>query len=684
MASSYCIVAEEFFMHPYTDAYLSTVKQMWHKYLKNNLPLPASAPAIRSDIFASWKRSQQYGVKVDTSLNFALSKDEFEVALSASRRLLEVAYPYLSDLYNFVKGTNFLIHICDKNGNILKCLSDDQLIQNLSRSVSKLGEGSVRTEQLSGTDSASLCLATQKPVQVLGEEHYLSKNHAFFCSSAPIFNENDEFVAVLTMMGPRELYQHHTLGMVCAAVSSIEKELRMQKAHIDLTLTNSILNSTIESLESGVVILDANRTIVQCNKRALDILNIPSAEHVVRKSFFSIFNRDSVPKQIRSLDSDMKNFEFTALTTNSEQVHLNLTVSAVRNQANDIETIVLIFDEQKHVYKLVNKLSGFSASYTFDSIIGTSASIKEVKEMALNAARSASNVLISGESGTGKELLAQAIHNASDCATGPFIAVNCGSIPKTLIESELFGYEEGAFTGAKKEGHPGKFELADGGTIFLDEICDMPLELQSTLLRVLQMREITRIGGKYSKKINVRVIAATNVDLKEAVRMKSFRNDLYYRLNVLGIAMPSLRERIEDVPYLVNHFISNYSADMHKNIKGISQEAMNLLTSYTWPGNVRELENIIERAINMTQNDIISLNEIPVEIATFSTHETVKKQDLSQNNSYASQKARNSLLQLLEQESGNVSAVAGILNMPVSTLYRKFKKYNINPKNYKL
>lgn len=672
-------------MHAYTNEYLASVKTAWIQYLEKGIALPDHLPVIRSEILESWKRSQQYGIKVDNPLNLDLKEKDFEKVLSANSRLIRIAYPYLLDLYNFVKGTNFLIHLCDKDGCILKWLADDELIQRLSQKVSNLREGSIRTEKLSGTDSTSLCLALKQPIQVMGEEHYLAKNHAFFCSSAPIFDDNDEFTAVLTVMGPRELYQHHTLGMVCAAVGSIEREMRMQKAYFDLTLTYSTLSSTIENLDAGVIILNTNKTIVQCNKKALHILKIPSLDQVANKPFFSVIKRDSLPESIRSLHTDIKNIGFTALTTGNQQVHLSLTLSIVKNQAGDAETIVLIIDEQKQVHQLINTLSGTSAVYTLDSIIGGSAAIQKIKEMTKNAAKSTSNVLILGESGTGKELLAQSIHNASQCANGPFIAVNCGSIPKALIESELFGYEAGAFTGASKGGRPGKFELADGGTIFLDEIGDMPLELQSALLRVLQMHEITRIGGRYAKKIDVRVIAATNIDLKEAVRLKHFRNDLYYRLNVLNILLPPLRDRLEDIPPLAEHFIVIYSAYMHKNIKGISAEAMNILKSYSWPGNIRELENIIERAINLTQADLISINELPVELTTApmyeENHAAVEQE---KNSRQADHKLKNHLLHLLEQENGNVQKVAQILNIPASTLYRKFKKYHIHSKDYRL
>ena len=230
--------------------------------------------------------------------------------------------------------------------------------------------------------------------------------------------------------------------------------------------------------------------------------------------------------------------------------------------------------------------------------------------MCQKASETTSTVLIRGESGTGKELIAKAIHNNSNRKNKPFVRVNCASIPENLLESELFGYEKGAFTGAVQS-KPGKFAIADTGTIFLDEIGDMPLSMQVKLLRVLQEREIESVGGITPKNIDVRVIAATNRNLEEMIEDGSFREDLYYRLNVLGINLPPLRERKEDIPELAEHFITKLNKKLHKTILGIKQDALNLLIEYSWPGNIRELENIMERAINLCDGDYIDSSYLP-------------------------------------------------------------------------
>ncbi|RKO67262.1 sigma-54 interaction domain-containing protein [Desulfofundulus salinus] len=249
--------------------------------------------------------------------------------------------------------------------------------------------------------------------------------------------------------------------------------------------------------------------------------------------------------------------------------------------------------------------------YTFAHIIGTSRAIQHCIRQARQVAVTNSTVLLYGETGTGKELFAQSIHNASQRSGGPFVAINCGAIPASLVESQLFGYEAGAFTGARREGQQGLFEQASGGTLFLDEISEMELELQSRLLRVLQEREVVRIGGKKPVPVDVRVIASTNKDLWQMVASGKFRQDLFYRLNVVDLRIPPLRERVEDIPLLVRHFIKQFRDTFGTFVRDISPEALECLMAYSWPGNVRELQNCIERTMNLATHEVILPSDLP-------------------------------------------------------------------------
>lgn len=345
---------------------------------------------------------------------------------------------------------------------------------------------------------------------------------------------------------------------------------------------------------------------------------------------------------------------------------------------NNLEQLTALTKRLRSITNELNKSKGIinarnKAFYTFDHLVGENYAFIEVKNQARRAAKSDSNVLILGESGTGKELFAQSIHNESWRSMGAFVKVNCAAIPAELIESELFGYEEGSFTGAKKGGKIGKFEVADGGTIFLDEIGELPLHMQVKLLRVLQEKEVERVGGIGTIPVDVRIIAATNRDLKEMVDKNEFRLDLYYRLKVMEITVPSLKERIEDIKILVQHFLEKYQNLMKKRAKGITENAMYLLCHYSWPGNIRELENVIERALNMVdEGELISLSHLSEEITGKKAQYLIRP--LAE---VIEETECNTILSCLRMMDGNKSETAKRLGISRTSLYEKMNKYNL-------
>jgi len=300
-----------------------------------------------------------------------------------------------------------------------------------------------------------------------------------------------------------------------------------------------------------------------------------------------------------------------------------------------------------------------------------------LKDLASRAARTISTVLIKGESGTGKEIFAHAIHNVSPRRRGPFIKVNCAAVPETLLESELFGYAEGAFTGARKEGKPGKFELANHGTIFLDEIGDMSLSMQAKLLRVLQEKEVERVGGIHTTKVDVRVIAATNQDLFKLAMENKFREDLYYRLNVIILELPPLRERREYIPLISQTLLQRLNGQLGTRVNTISPEVMTHFCSYNWPGNIRELENTIERAINFCDGNIITVENIPEHILSQLSPATLPSLNGTLEKLLEAHE-KEVIVTTLEKCGGNRTKTAETLNIHRSVLYRKMNKYKIS------
>lgn len=326
---------------------------------------------------------------------------------------------------------------------------------------------------------------------------------------------------------------------------------------------------------------------------------------------------------------------------------------------------------------------GHVAKYSFDDILGKSAKIKSAIEKARRFGSVDATVLIYGETGVGKEIFAHAIHNVSPRKDGPFIAVNCAAVPENLLESELFGYAEGAFTGAKKGGKKGVFEMANGGTIFLDEISEMSDKLQTRLLRVLQEYEIMPLGDARLISVDVRVIAATNSDLRGMVEKKLFRSDLYYRINVLTLVVPALRERREDIPILVDHFLQVSNKKFQKNIKGIEPRGIDLFYAHEWPGNTRELQNIMERLVILTDGDYISADLVAesLYISQIKPHPTSSPQLQFKTKPQKPQtKAsfdKKAILNALAATDGHKKKAARILGISRTTLWRRMKKYNI-------
>ena len=333
----------------------------------------------------------------------------------------------------------------------------------------------------------------------------------------------------------------------------------------------------------------------------------------------------------------------------------------------------------------------------FGAMVGTSVAMRELFAVLELAGPSDATVLVEGESGTGKELVAQAIHNAGPRAGGPFVGINCSAIPRELLESELFGYEAGAFTGAKKGGHPGKFELAEGGTILLDEIGDMPLEMQVKLLRVLQEKRLTRVGGMREVRLDARVIATTHRELTSEVERGSFRQDLFYRLKVIAIELPSLRERVGDIPMLVEHFLGLFAARLGKRVRGVTPQVMAALEGYGWPGNIRELEHVLESEINLATDDQLLLDEIPDAIRPRARkgpigavgaagHDVAEpgRRVVGPADVVSFEAAeRELLLAALAQHQGRVPEVARALGVSRGTVYNKLRKFQIDPTDYR-
>ena len=421
----------------------------------------------------------------------------------------------------------------------------------------------------------------------------------------------------------------------------------------------------LDAVDDGISSCDENGRITYINKSGSEMLNV-NREEIIGQKVGSLIS-DSI--LIAVLESK-KTFQDIRYTVNikDKNVHLMTSAYPVYDEQNNIIGAIDIFRRIKRSIKSATDLAGYAAIYNFEDFIGSSKFLLGAIELSKRFSHSDKNVLITGESGTGKELFAQSIHNNSIRKNNPFIAINCASYPKELFDSELFGYEEGAFTGARKGGKTGKFELADGGTLFLDEIGEMPLHLQAKLLRVIESKSITKIGGNKNIYIDVRIIAATNRNLEEMVSNNSFREDLYYRLKVLFLHLEPLRNRQNDCVLLANYFIKKFAKDSPNKVVGLSKEAKKLINDYKWPGNIRELENVISLALFYCDGDLISKSDL---INSGLNHELEKnKTDNIESDKTLSKVTKEIVIEALEKNNGNKTKTAEELGISRSTIYR--------------
>ncbi|MBU8879277.1 sigma 54-interacting transcriptional regulator [Bacillus sp. FJAT-29790] len=439
-----------------------------------------------------------------------------------------------------------------------------------------------------------------------------------------------------------------------------------------LLLTKNKLNTIVESIQDGILAIDKNGMITHCNHTVEMLLN-EDKQNIIGRPLEKILPGSPMLSILKTGKGYSEKEEI--YQTSKQHFHFIVTATPISNQSQVYGAVASI-RKMSDVRKLAYSLTSSEQDLSFSEVKGVSNIIKGLKYQALKVSNSNSSIMLTGESGTGKGVFAMAIHNASKRASGPFISVNCGSIPETLLESELFGYVKGAFTGANKEGKIGKFEMADGGTIFLDEIGDLPFHLQVKLLHVLQHKKVERVGSSSLIPIDIKVIAATNQNLEKMVHEGEFRADLYFRLNVIPLNLPPLRERQIDIPILMNHFLSEHTNSLNKEIYGFEPKVIEMFQKYRWPGNVRELENAVEYAVNMEQTDRITAQSLPLRM--------LEKKDYSSE--YPSLKAMLSLHEkeilqnMLSKYGHSVKAkkqIAVQLNISLATLYRKLEEHDL-------
>jgi transcriptional regulator of acetoin/glycerol metabolism len=643
-----------------------TEKQAWMNFVTKGR---SDDPRLNRQIVDSWRRCQL--AEVDPVKGVCENIAPVNQIEYRSEQLLALAKPIMDTLYHCLQGSEFVIVLIDRDGYVLKIIGGLKELKQADRL--RFGPGANWAEECVGTNAIGTALALGHPVQVTGTEHYCESHHLWTCSAAPIRKQNGEIIGFLDISGPRERATAHQLGLIVAAAHAIEERIVLDESCCQLYDVNKYLEAILNSVSDGIVAVNGQGLITGINKVAARGFQCSPTE-LVGKSI-NAFTRHR---------GRLQNF-FTSKAAGRSEEEISLKMPGGRrsyiakacpvfNEKNDNKGFVLTFSPAPKTFPHPHASKETATKFSFFDIIGESSAIRQSMEKAKRVAQGPSTILILGESGTGKELFAQAIHNASDYKFGPFVSVNCGAIPRELIQSELFGYEEGSFTGAKQGGSAGKFVSANGGTLFLDEIGEMPLEMQINLLRVVEEEAVVPVGGKSAIPIHVRIIAATNRSLFDEVSKGNFREDLYYRLNVISIALPPLRAREGDIDLLANYFVKKISRKIGKNINAINPDVTRTFERYHWPGNIRELANAIEYAVNISPDEHLNKENLPPYLRNIRPE---KPRSAAERIMTLSALEKDAIKKALLFYNGNMTKTSKALGIGRNTLYAKMKKYNI-------
>nr|WP_314628881.1 sigma-54-dependent Fis family transcriptional regulator [uncultured Noviherbaspirillum sp.] len=624
-------------------------------------------PAACSSIMLneSHRRCASYGLSENARPDFSpLGRSDLSVLVEQNRVLHAHALPVMENLYEQIVNTHNMVVLTDANGLIVEALGDDDFLEKANRVA--LQPGVNWSEEGKGTNAIGTAIVEKKPTLVHANQHYLVSNHFLTCSAAPIFSHQGKLVGVLDVTGDQRSFHQHTMALVRMSAQMIENQLFSAAFDDGITLHFHSRPEFIGTLMEGIASFTPGGRFLSANRIGLVQLGLPLPA-LQAHTFSSLFGmpvsalfdhyRTTSPSLLTMCLHNGVRVHARAEVRRSNMVFQNVQhgepeaaarVQPAASAARKLSSLHYLNTGDPQMQRLIDKVG---------KVLGRDISI-----------------LVTGETGTGKDLLAQAIHNDSPRAGGPFVAVNCASIPETLIESELFGYEDGAFTGARKKGSIGKIQQANGGTLFLDEIGDMPVSLQARLLRVLQERVVMPLGSSKSIPVNVAVICATNRNLRDMILRGAFREDLYYRLNGLVVKLPPLRER-EDLEVVVNRLLL---AESEGRPRKVSADVMRMFKQHNWPGNFRQLSNLLRTAVVMLGDDeeAIGTEHLPDDFledlsAVLQQDKTESVERVVSQMSTLEDVEATVISRSLKAHGGNVSATARALGVSRNTIYRK-------------
>ena len=643
------------------------VMAAWERFLRDR-ELPPHA--VRDVIEGSWERCYSSGVDPARSQAAPpLSEEALRTLQHAHRDLIGASVSITEQARDFLSQTGTIMILTDPSGVILETVGDPATVE-AARNI-RLESGADWDERACGTNAIGTALSILGPVQVHGAEHFCSGIKPWTCSATVIRDPiHGEVLGVLDVSGQRDSFSRHCLSLAVIAAGRIEGEVATR----EMELRHRLLQAGLERPSAGGLILfDRKGRLVEVDPHAARSLRTMGV------------HLESAPGQhVDALDTDLGNEGSKARLPEWLRPEW---IEPIRRGGEQLGSIVVLpeplrWGRGRHggQTRVPTRGIGVDLSGSVDRIVGTSEFLRQALEKAKLLAEVDVPVLLLGETGVGKERFARAIHEGGRRKDGPFVAVNCGGLPRDLLASELFGYIDGAFTGARRSGMVGKIESASGGTLFLDEIGEMPLELQPYLLRVLEGGEVYPLGGAKPRTVEFRLVAATNKDLRAEANAQRFRTDLFYRISVTSLHIPALRERREDIPALVEHFSREAALRHGARVKGFEPEALYALGRYTWPGNIRELRNVVEGAVLMATGEAVAVSDLPAEITSSLDEAQDKPRAAASPPAVVDLEAveRDAISAAIVACHGNLTVVAKELRISKSTLYLKVKKYGLD------
>ncbi len=652
--------------HAYPYDYYK-VELAWQNFVKGQPVDQDLDPAV----LRSWKRCRDYGLNPTLPPQIpTLSPQKLEERQCEWSLLMVIARSVLEDLYQFMGEKDVILMLTDDELCVLDILGDERLEKALK--ARGIRPGSILAERYAGTNALALAQSEGIASQALGAEHYFLALHPFSSVAAPVHTQTGEDAGMLAAFSWMKAGHPHTLAAVMAGAKIIEAQIKVESISMESYHSLSKLDIALTTVDKGVIFLSPEGVVTHMNRLAGELLGI---SHLAAMGHY-LCDLVEVPAPLCQAIEGERPIKDMELSFRRNRSRIECLVSGRPfYEGNTLLGYVLLLDRSASIRQLVTRMAGARAHFTFDDIIGNDPKMRQVIRYAKTVAKGDATVLLVGESGTGKEMFAQAIHNASRRADGPFVAINCAALPREVIAIELFGHVDDYLPGMPK-GRPGKFELAYGGTVFLDDIAHMPLEMQSSLLRLIDRKEVVRLGGSEVIPVDVRLIAASTVDLRELVRRKLLREELYYRLRAFTIRIPPLRERGNDILLLIAHIIERLNKRLGKSVK-VAPEALALLQAYKWPGNVRELENVLEQAIYKAQGDELTVDLLPEEMrcATLGGDDygvmTIRDAE------------REAIIRAGRAFRGNVTKMAQALGVSRTTLWRRMREFRISPQAFK-